>query len=282
MLNRIPTSLLALSLALCSFNSVQSQTTYYSGFDNASEQAGWKEYIKGKFGFFARWTYQDGGISSPKMLIYTVPIGIADKDTIKDWYVSPKFDFSLGGSIDSFKYNYFSFMNVHLKEQFVGVYLLTGSKDSDSASSKILLMDLTPFYSGDNKWKDTGSISIPSTAGDAYIAFKLQAIDGWSSISFDNLYVTQKKTSGIRNTQLPQMELFPNPCSSHITIQYPNTFDVYMYNLQGQLVCTKQNNFEKLSFDVNAFSPGSYYLKVLDPQGNQETQSFIIEEEMHQ
>ena len=278
MLYRIPTSLLALSLALCSFNSVQSQTTYYSGFDNATEQAGWKEYIKGKFGFFTRWQYQDGGISNPKMLIYTVPTGIADKDTIKDWYVSPKFDFSLGGSIDSLKYNYFSFMNVHLKEQFVGVYLLTGSKDPDSASAKTLLMDLTPFYSGDNKWKDTGSIEIPSIPGDAYIAFKLQAIDGWSSISFDNLYITQKKTNGTSKMLLPQMELFPNPCSNHITIQYPNAFDVYMYNSQGQLVCTKQNNFEKLSLDVTTFSPGSYSLKVLDPQGKQEMQSFIIAE----
>ena len=208
---KLPILLIVLAFSL----SVSGQTKYYTGFDSTSELENWSEYIKGKTGT-SHWEIGAGGVSDPSRIIHNAPTGDADKDSLVNWYVSPKFDFSEGGSIDSVKYNYFTYFETFFEEQFVGIYLLVGSPDPTQASSKILMTDLSANYSGDaDLWKDTMNITIPNTAGNCYIAFKFVAVDGWSSISFDNLHVTMNKTLSTYDNKLANsVKIYPNPSST--------------------------------------------------------------------
>ncbi|PCJ64307.1 MAG: hypothetical protein COA58_13210 [Bacteroidetes bacterium] len=255
-------STLVVVVLICSL-SVSGQTKYYTGFDSDAEKENWDEYLKGKTGT-AHWEIGTGGVSDPGRIIHYAPTGDADKDSLDNWYVSPKFDFSEGGAIDSLKYNYFAYLGTFFEEQFVGVYLLTGSKDPALASSKVLLADLTSKYSGDiSLWQDTSNITIPTTSGDCYIAFNFVAIDGWSSISFDNLYVTMNKTLGIDNGDYLQnlVKVYPNPSSSdilHIESDL-NIKDVTIVNNLGQIVF---NGTLTASIDISNLQPGHYAVRM--------------------
>jgi len=204
---------------------LKAQTTYYTGFDTDAEKANWTQFTKGKTGN-ARWEIIAGGIDGSKRVTHYAPTGDANKDSLVNWYVSPKFDFSEGGAIDSLKFNYFSFMNTFIAEQRVHIYLLVGSKDPSTSSSKTLLADLTSIYSGDDKqWKDTGDLIIPNTAVDCYIAFKFVAIDGWSSISYDNIYITSNKVTSLRDEvkEKNSSYVYPNPSTGNIKLNTNRT-----------------------------------------------------------
>lgn len=259
---------------MCLFNhSLMAQSTYYTGFDTEGEKANWDEYQKGKTSS-AKWEIVTNGVSEPNRLSHSAPTGDANKDSLVNWYVSPKFDFSEGGSIDSLKYNYFSFMGTFLEEQVVQIYVLVGDKDPAQASSKILLADLTSFYSGDqDNWRDTGAFSIPNTSGDCYIAFKFVAIDGWSSISFDNIYITSNKVTSIsdvaKNNQ--SLYLYPNPSagSLYLADEFGLIDDVNskleVFNLQGALVYATPTGFQN-KFEI-AIPKGTYFYQISNSKG---------------
>ncbi len=248
------------------------QTTYFTGFDTYDEKKNWVEYQTGKT--ITGWSVMSGGNSAPNRIINTAPTGDANKDSLVDWYVSPKFDFSKGGSIDSVSYNYFSYFGTHLSEQSVGVYALSGSPDPSLATSVTLLADFTPFYSGDvNHWIDTGGFTVPILTDEAYIAFKFVAIDGWSSISFDDLKITMNKTVGIEDIdpQLKLISVYPNPSNGELRLRIPsqqNRFENYamdVFSMQGKkLWGAKVKTNSSISLDL---PKGNYFYKITNEQG---------------
>ncbi|MBO6516379.1 MAG: T9SS type A sorting domain-containing protein [Bacteroidia bacterium] len=231
---------LALGLAMIGAASVHAQT-YKTGFDTDEERKGWKEFRTGKKGNNG-WAVEAGGFSSESKVINFAPTGTADKDTFFDWYVSPVLDFSQGGSIDSLYFNYFSYFGVFLPEQRVHVYALDGDQDPEKADSMVVLADFTSLYSGDDKlWRDTGSIAIPKLSSTSYIAFRFVGIDGWSSISFDGLQVTE---NGNSNVETPlqnehKVTLYPNPSNGTVFLSNNSAEDHYtmqVYALTGEKV----------------------------------------------
>ena len=258
-----------LILTLFSFSQGFSQSTYYTGFDNSNEKAGWQEYKKGKTRPTG-WTIGSGGVNGSDKLTHSVPTGDADKDSLVNWYVSPKFDFSKGGSIDSLKYNYFSFMNVFLAEQSLGVYLLVGSSDPANASSKKLLIDLTKNYTGNSSsWSDTGNISIDNTPGDCYIAFKLKGVDGWSSASFDNIYITQNNTNTQVSVETDEVKVYPNPASTEVRFELNSTLKhtIEVVDIGGKTLLNKTLDGNGV-LDVSDLKNGTYIYRIYSYQTN--------------
>jgi len=198
------------------------QSYYRTGFDTEQGKAGWVEFRKGKMGN-ARWFIGAGGTNKSNQLSHSAPTGDANKDSLVNWYVSPKFDFSEGGSLDSLKYIYFTALNTFHAEQVVQVYLLEDDPDPAKATKTTLLLDLTNFYYGegfarDTVWRDTGNITIGMASSNAYVAFKFVAIDGWSSISFDDIHIKMNKTSNLEKLETVAAQLYPNPSNGNVSL----------------------------------------------------------------
>ena len=260
--------------------SLHAQSTYYTGFDTDGERANWTQTRKGKTGP-AKWEII-GNATTARWLAHSAPTGDADKDSLVDWYASPKFDFSEGGAIDSLKFNYFCFMNTFFAEQVVQVYLLVGSTDPALASSKTLLADFTSIYSGDRLWNDTGNFVIPNTPGDCYIAFKFVAIDGWSTISFDNIYITSNKVTSIVKPQVfnKDIYLYPNPSKGGIQLSLPIDFNaskglkIELFNAFGQMVYSEHIGTSQ-SLELN-LPKGNYFYYIKDLNGEIIQQNKLI------
>ena len=77
------------------------------------------------------------------------------------------------------------------------------------------------------------------------------------------------------------IEVYPNPVNDYINIGFvePLAEDkiLSVYNLHGQklMEMIMKGGTEKTSVNVSQWSPGSYYLKIVTPQGNQLVERFI-------
>ncbi len=240
-----------------------SQTTYRTGFDTDDENKGWVEFRKGKMGN-AQWKLGINGYSEPNCMVHSAPTGDADKDSLVNWFVSPKFDFSNGGTIDTLRYNYYAFMGTFFPEQVVQVYALNGSNDPAKATSKVLLADFAKFFSDDiTKWNDTSGFAIPKLSGDSYIAFKFVATDGWSSIAFDDLQVTTNANSTVEETATNnRVNVFPNPTNGNVLVVSETKLNsIQVINGLGQIVKTV---IDTSTVDLSELSSGIYRLVIKD------------------
>src|SRR5688572_18629963 len=99
----------ALLILACLLHESFAQTTlpYYSGFDNAAEQSGWVTFRKGSTANGAWSVASFGAYSAPNSLSHNYPVG--GSTPTDDWRVSPGFNFSNGGMIDSIRHNFSGF-----------------------------------------------------------------------------------------------------------------------------------------------------------------------------
>jgi hypothetical protein len=166
----------------------QTATPYYTGFDNAAQQAGWQTFKKGntvKPGNFIMDPYA-GCPSAPNAAGHNYPIGGANP-AMQNWFVSPMFDFSGGGNIDTIKVEIFALLGLKAGDEF-SIYLLNGSPDP-ALATVTLLANLTKMANTSGVFKDTFNFAIPPTTGNSYIGFKYMATNNWFSAFFDDLRI---------------------------------------------------------------------------------------------
>ncbi len=129
----------------------QVELPYYSGFDNAEQKAGWTEYQTASTEF-SHWNYATFGAHSDPSFIshdYSPSTGITLTD---NWFVSPGFSIADGGKLDSVWYK-FSGFSTPTDGDTIGIYLLSGSQDPDTAT-RLLLYDFRgEDYITDNSYR---------------------------------------------------------------------------------------------------------------------------------
>ncbi len=243
------------------------QTTLTYTFNDETETKDWSQFQLGKKK--TGWKLETGGIEDTKRIINYAPTGDADKDSLIDWYVSPELDLSMGGTLDSISYNYFTYFGTFFKEQSVTISLLVGDQDPDKASEIIDLADLSKNYTASStEWSDTSNISLPTKSEACYLGFKFIAVDGWSSISFDNLQITLNKTLSAPVLQTPNLNLYPNPNSGQISILgvLPGqAIDLTIYSLMGEKIDSYvMDGSGSIQLDLTS---GMYLYKLVSNQG---------------
>ena len=76
---------------------------------------------------------------------------------------------------------------------------------------------------------------------------------------------------------LPDIEIFPNPTQSLLNIKGENMRRIDLYNADGQLVYSKENDGANLKqVDVTRFASGQYFVKVLLGDGRIATRKVIV------
>jgi hypothetical protein len=162
----------------------QSALPYYSGFDNSQQLAFWTQVRLGASGTYSWNVFAANFYSSPSSLQHNYPVG---GSVTNDWYVSPFFDLSNGGRIDSLRYMFSGFGMPNAGDT-VALYLLSGSGNPSTATLVTMLKDFRGTdYQNDNVWRKLTNITIPPAAGPARIAFKYQTFQNWLDVRFDNL-----------------------------------------------------------------------------------------------
>lgn len=237
-------NLLLLAFALVALSNIKAQLAlpYETGFDDVAEQTGWVEYRKGVIGQFQEWTYENSlAYSAPNCLIHYYPVG----GTIPqdDWFVSPSFTITNGGILDSLRYHFAGFGTPQAGDT-ISVYLLNGSQDPDLATSSSVLVQFTGAnYQNDNTWRLLSPISLPSQAGNCYIAFRYKTISNWLDVRFDNVGISRISGVGLDESNSTNIQVFPNPVSDHqfqVQLDDSNIDDTHLsmrfYNNSGQLV----------------------------------------------
>lgn len=268
---------LLLSIALfASAASLNAQTTYYySGFDNAGQTAGWQQFRKGYLSV-SQWTLPTfGAYSPPAMLHHDYPVGSAGTDTTVDWYVSPVFDFSAGGMIDSLKVRIYSITGSGTPVDYLGLVLLQGSNDP-SLATQTVLANLSGMVSSANVWEDTGNFAIPPTAGLCYVGIKYRATNNWFVVDIDDVFLNGISTGVSENKYLSDIKIFPNPATDVINIEINNTvaYNTAITDAAGKTVFTKNDVSGFQSLNIAAL-PAGYYTLVIQTENEVSRHPFI-------
>lgn len=193
---------------------------YYSGFDNASERAGWKIYRTGE-NPIANWSIATFGGYSPTSCISHDYAPSSGANLADDWYISPAFFIPSGGTLDSVRY-FFSGFSVPADDDTIGIFLLTGSQNPLSASSISLLADFRgDKYQADAMYRLLTDISLPATQDSAYIAIRYrngEVSSRWLTVRFDNIAISGLTTSVDPPASGWITSVYPNPCSDILNI----------------------------------------------------------------
>lgn len=239
---------------------------YYTEFD-FSTTTGWTRFIEGA-------TNQDDfpwyitihmPYSQPWSLMHTCNTG--GGTTVDDWFVSPPFNFSAGGRIDSIR----SFLSalgapgIPGPGDTIGLYLLTIDPDPALASSVTLLHNFWNSSLIQGAWMKTTNINIPPTPGISYIAFRHRAVDNCMNAFFDNLSISGNPTSANPIYRAgADFSVAPNPVTDQLTITTTVPFEhCTIYNATGQKV---YDAVYRSSVNTASLPAGAYILELTDKQ----------------
>ena len=105
--------------------------------------------------------------------------------------------------------------------------------------------------------------------------FQLSTIDGCDSIIHLALYIMYN--DGLSENELPNIEVFPNPVQTLLHIKGENIRQIFIYNADGQLIFSKNDNRSNLIItDVSGHAVGQYVLRVILTDKRTITRKFII------
>lgn len=255
---------------------------YYTGFDNASEQAGWIEYQKAEV-TFCHW---GSGYA------YSLPNGIGHSFApssgiilVDNWYVSPAFSISNGGKLDSIRYM-FSGYSQPVSGDTIAIYLLNGSQDPSLASSKLLLFDFrNSEYIINDTFRIKTNITLPSLSGLSYLAIRYRNADcstKWLTVNFDNIAISGNSVgiNEFNTSSAYKLNIYPNPFSTQTTLHtYKALKDATLsiYNLVGQQVKQINNiNGQTIALHRNNLPKGLYFIQLMQDNKIITTNKFEI------
>lgn len=252
------------------------QTEYYTGWDNPTENAGWTQIKKGDTGPYEWELDATSSVSPDSCIAHYYPVG--GSVPTDDWFVSPVFDFSAGGWIDTLWHNYNGFGTPMAGDTIV-LYLLNGSSDPDLATKTALYSFTDSTYNADNTWYELLMIPVGTFAGDSYLAFRYYTTNNWLDVKFDNLKVTAFSTAGVSTNLLTtSIDIYPNPANTEVTFTISGELrsdltSIKILNSLGQIVEQLSVNTNKI--DLSAYESGIYFLE-LSTNTARFTERFIV------
>lgn len=265
---KISIQVIAIFLFLAITGNAQAQTTlpYFSGFDNATQKNGWQQIRKGDVGAY-QWNYMTAlPFSGTDCLNHNYPVG--GTAVTDDWFVSPAFDFSAGGKLDSLRHS-FSGFGTPANEDTLAVYLLTGNADPALATSRLLLHDYRGAnYNNDNTWHLITNITIPPTPGTSYIAIRYKTVSNWLDVKFDNVRLSSNGTTGIIQPghTADLLKIYPNPTKDIVSILSKEPIKEIIITDIGGRICYQKPFSTKI--DLSSFKNGMYIISCVVAAGN--------------
>jgi Secretion system C-terminal sorting domain len=145
---------------------------------------------------------------------------------------------------------------------FAETFLFYVSTDS-SLQSFLQVGELDTFVRGglqDSFYQD--SISLSAWAGqDIYVAFRCISASKFA-LGLDNIKVVNQIHSSNQEIESAQIKIYPTLAQSfvNVSIDAPQSPEVLIYNLNGQLLQRKENDWQRL--DISHLAAGVYVVEV--------------------
>lgn len=246
---------------------------YYENFDTSAT---------------ARWTAYQLGTTNPDdfpwnitvhnpysqafSMMHTCNTGTAQAN---DWTVCKNsFSFATGGKIDSIR-SWITGTQPPATGDTIGIYLLTGNRDPDLASAKILLHDFRGSNFQTGSWVKTTNITIPPTPGTSYIAFRYKTANNCINIFLDNMRLSGNAATGITPVFKADEDFktVPNPVINNLAIQTKEQFEIInIYDVVGRKVFTQ---FFQPTINIAALQQGTYILELIGKNGQRGIQRIV-------
>jgi hypothetical protein len=150
---------------------------------------------------------------------------------------------------------------------------LTGSYSADSTGIPPMYSWTIPNGITVNK-ADTFQISFtaPSPANTTLYTFILVVNDGIVNSNPDTVVVTVLGTTGIRNSVVQDVQLYPNPVSSSLNISLSSNWNfnstVIIYNALGSILMERKMDGHEYLLDMSSLSSGIYIIEIKDGQNS--------------
>lgn len=267
-----------MALFCFSASSLKAQITlpYNTGFDSATEVAGWTEYDTYTNAFSYWSTGGTTGIGGTAQLShdYAPSTGTA---LVDDWFVSPEFAIPNGGKLDSVQVKN-SGLSTPAAGDTLAIYLLNGSQDPAMATEVTLLYDFRDTaYNADFEWHRLVDIDLPASSGSSYLAFRYRSNDvssQWLTIGIDNVAISANPNVGQEELEAGNMHVYPNPSNGKFRIETENDIrNIHVYNTIGEVVYSGSNfvSGTAIEIDLSAFPKGIYLLSA-----DQSTHKIVI------
>lgn len=253
-------------MMLTTMISAQIELPYYTGFDNEEEQSGWENYEISSGSRSYQWNYSSFDFkSSPTSLRMGSPY---DEDVyIENWFVSPEFDFSNGGVIDSLYYRYTGMgATIEGDGDTMAIYLLVGSPDPLLANEKYLIHFFNDTVTGsEGEWERKDNINIPAVNQPAFLGFRHKTDAGWINLNIDNIYVNDTALLSVNEVKENNIavEVYPNPFENTFSIsgvQPKEIMQISLYDLNGKKIGVLPKN--QAVFSMGNYASGCYLLEV--------------------
>lgn len=248
-------------------NSTFSQVTlpYSTGFDTASEQAGWVEYKKAATNYTGWSISSTNSQSAPNCLThdYSPSSGITLAD---NWFVSPAFEIENGGKLDQISYM-FSGYSVPQADDMIAIYLLQGSQDPDMATQVLLFDFRGSDYVADYNYRTKTNIDLPPYNGLSYFAIRYKnsnASSNWLTVHFDDISISGN-TGSLNDILSNGINIYPNPVYNELHI---NTHQLFINSIKivdnsGRIYFnTKINTYDHIKLDVSKLNNGLYFINI--------------------
>jgi|GEM_PF-815210 hypothetical protein len=259
--------LLSIYALACGAAFGQTLYPYKTGFDTPAEQAGWAEYRTGHthIGHWATGACTGSGApSTPNCVSHDYPVGGAPTQVI-DWYVSPKFDFTNGGRLDTVTARIYSMMGSTGPDDHFGIYLLKGNPDPSKATVS-LITDLTGNVSSLGAWDTYGPYTIPATAGDCYIAFKYTATANWFTINFDDVKISHSAApAGVTTFAGSGINIYPNPVQDVLQLTgLAVGMTIHLTDLSGRTLIQHTATAQNATINTALLPAGLFMVTIAD------------------
>ena len=111
----------------------------------------------------------------------------------------------------------------------------------------------------------------PPEGGSEKLFFRIQSIDK------DGMRSYSPVRSVTLNAQVQRLNIYPNPASDKIHIEYNNLKQITITDAMGRVVLNKQAAGNKTTLTVNGLPKGLYLLRVMNEENNSETSKLVIE-----
>lgn len=249
----------AAAALLCFTATAQQNLPYSTGFATQADQDFWQVYRVGpEQNPSYSWVFESGHMQ------HYYPVG--GSDVTDDWMVSQAFDFGTPSFVDSLQFRGAGF-GTPFGDDTIALYLLKGSRNPDSATTKTLLHVFTDSsYMNDNVWYTHTNITIGSHAEPCYLAFRYRTINNWLDVSIDNLHLDAVSV-GMEELQALQLQVFPNPATDVVQLKGvapAQVTEARIYNTAGQLMFTNSHTNQ---LNISNLIAGVYIIEVRTLEG---------------
>lgn len=139
-----------------------------------------------------------------------------------------------------------------------------------SSAGFVCGQDLNVLSAGGTYTEDTGG-SVSWTIGEPVILTAESATTHVTQgFQQGNIYVT-----GVKELDLIQVSIFPNPASETVTIQAPSDMVLRVYDASGRLVAVQDLKEDLNQLNVTGFARGTYNL-VFESSNTQKTAQLVV------